>query len=67
LLLRIRPRCIHGRQIVQFSDYLLETQGRQRTGKGQVEGRQRFVIRSESGRYRTAGRFGFRAGRTREN
>uniref|UniRef100_A0A4W5JZ72 Ig-like domain-containing protein n=1 Tax=Hucho hucho TaxID=62062 RepID=A0A4W5JZ72_9TELE len=25
-------------------------------GKGQVEGRQRFVIRSESGRYRTAGR-----------
>ena len=43
------------RRIVQFSDDLLETKGRSRAGK--------FVIRSESGRYRTAGRLGVRTGR----
>jgi hypothetical protein len=32
-------------------------------GKGQVEDRQEFVIRFESGRYRTAGRPWVRAGR----
>jgi hypothetical protein len=32
-------------------------------GKGQVEDRQGFVIRSETGRYRTAGKLGVRAGR----
>jgi hypothetical protein len=45
--------------IVQFSDHLLK----HGAGKGQVEERQRFVIRSESGRYRTAGRLMVRAGR----
>ena len=34
-----------------------------RAVKGQVEDRQRFVIRSESGRYRMAGRLRVRVGR----
>jgi hypothetical protein len=57
---KARPRCRHRRQMVGVLQCLLIHKG---VGKRMVVDRQKVKTRSESNRYRRAGRFKVRAGR----